>query len=150
MAETPVRWECVRRIIDLARDHEALRGVNIQPGWPGDEVGVECIYLDHIEGDLTVPVTKDETARVNYDDTFDLTWAVRIASDGKTRDGTMARLFEIVSALHDVIATQSQLDQLDGVVAARISHGREEADDVRGMGFFGFASIVVSVHSRLV
>jgi hypothetical protein len=149
MAETSNRWKCARRIIELARTHDDLQGVNVEPGWPGDEKGVELIYLDHIEGDLDVPVTRAENARVAYDDRFELHFAVRVVSDGLDRVGTMDRMFQMVAAFQDVIALESQLDNLDGVVAARMQHGREESYDVPAIGFFAHATVIVAVHSRL-
>lgn len=146
MAETTIRWQAIRRIVDLARERPELTDVNVSTVYPGDEAGAECIYVGDLTGPLTVPVTRAASARVTYDDRFDITWAIE--AWGADPDTTMARADQIIAAFQDVIATESQLDDLDGVVTARITDLNGPLGTDTRNGILAVAQIVVSVHAR--
>lgn len=146
MAETTIRWQAVTRIVELARERPELADVNVTPIYPGDEAGAECVYLGDLAGPLSVPVTRAQDARVTYDDKFDITWAIEVW--GTDADTTMARAAQIVAALQDVIATESQLDDLDGVVTARITDQNGPLGTDTRNGILAVAQVVVSVLAR--
>lgn len=151
MAETTIRWACVERILELAREHELLRGddTTVASIWPGDEAGVECIYLADLDGELTVPVSRDDQ-RVTYDDKFTITWAVELKANGRDPDELMARADVLLGALQDVIAMRSQLGKLDGVVSARLGEQNGPLGvEFRGVGLMVVARQLVNVHARL-
>lgn len=146
MAETTIRWQAIWRIVELARERPELADVNVSTIYPGDEAGAECVYIGDLTGPLTVPVTRAAGARVTYDDRFDITWAIEIW--GTDPDETMARADQVIAAFQDVIANESQLDDLDGVVSARITDQNGPLGTSARSGVLAVAQLVVSIHAR--
>jgi len=150
MADTTIRWTCVQRTLDLARERPELAGVTVTGVYPGDDRGTELVYVGDLTGDLNVPLTRSASQRVIYDDEFDITWVVEVRSNGLTADQVMARADEIIGVLQDVIANDAQLDTLDGVVSSRLT--RQEGPtgaEIRGAGVIAIAHLVQHIHSRL-
>lgn len=149
MPETTIRWQCATKIVELARVHESLIDVDVEATFPGDEVGPECIYLADLDGTLDVPVTRGP-ARVVYDDTFEMTWAVEVRANGRTRDETMTACDVLVAALQDVIANDAQLGALPGVISARLTRQNGPLGvEFKAVGLVAVAQVIVAVHSRL-
>lgn len=143
---TSIRWTCVKHLIDLLRDHALMAGVVVEPGWPGDQVGPETVWVADLDGQVNIPVMTG--GRKQRDDLFRIPFEIRIVGNVDL-DATFARLTEIVSAIEDVLADSPTLSELDGVVSAEVTEERFSIADVPATGRVGMAELVVSVHSRL-
>lgn len=146
MATTNVRWSVVNRLLTNLRSSPEMAGVLIEPGWPGDRVKPETIWVDFLGGPVSIPVMK--AGRKERDDNFDIPLEIRVANN-TSLDLTMARLTELVAAVEDILADDPSLDDLEGVIDAEITNERMTCAETRE-GHLGFAEVVVSVHSRLL
>lgn len=146
MATTSIDWTVAKAIVDTLRADTTLRGVSVEPGWPGDQGVVEqMIWLDDTESDTSIPVMTG--TRMARDDLFDLSWQIRVAGR-PTLDATRTRMAELVAAVENVLADSPTLSDLDGVVSAEITRRRSVAARTPS-GILGFAEVIVQVHSRL-
>ena len=144
---TNIRWAVCKHILDLLRPHANLVDVQIDPGYPGDDAGPDCIWIDGLDGDLEIPVSN--AGRKYRDDIFEIPFEIRVAGNGRTRDEVMERTTAISAAIEDILADDPGLDDFPGVIDAEITSEKATCGELRGTGFIGFAEVVVSVHSRL-
>lgn len=146
MAETSIDWTVAKAIADTLRADTTLRGVSVEPGWPGDQgIVAEMIWLDETDSQQTIPVMTG--TRMARDDIFDLRWQIRVAGR-PTLDATKTRLAELSAVLENTLADSPTLSDLDGVVSAEITRRRSVAARTPS-GILGFAERIVQVHSRL-
>lgn len=145
MAATGIRWVAVKRLVDLLRT-EAGPLVSVEPGWPGElAMRDEMIWIDEVRSTIDAPVMTG--GRIHRDDFFTVPVLVRVAG-ARSLDATMERLEELVACVENVVADESTLNDLDGVVSVEA----RSADVTCGRtpdAFLGFARCEVEVHSRL-
>lgn len=131
--------------ITLTIGQATLDGVQVEAGWPGDTLKSEAVWIDQLDGEVTIPVM---TAGRKYrDDRFTVPFEVRVAGKASL-DATMTRLAVIVAEIEDVLADDPGLDTLDGLISAEVSEERMTAGEIANTGWIGFAEIVVSCHAR--
>lgn len=143
MEPVSIRWQVVERILEILHDLPALDGVQIEPGFPGDAIQREAIWVNDLDGEITVPVSKNGT--VARDDIFKVPLEIRVVTAGYT--DTMRRLAEIIAAIEYHIASDVQLGTIDGVVSAHISGERQTAGQVKGAGVIGFGEVEITIHA---
>lgn len=122
-----------------------LDGVQVEPGWPGDTLKDEAVWVDELDGELVIPVMS--AGRKYRDDKFTVPFEIRVTGK-KDLDATMSRLSVIVAAIEDVLADDPGLDGLDGLIAAEVTAERMTAGEIANTGWVGFAEVVVSCHAR--
>lgn len=108
---TDHRTAVVLAVVDLLDDWADLAGVQVEAGWPGDNQRDEAVWVDEMDGTLTLPATGPAT--VLADDEFRIPIEVRVAQAGGLAR-TRARLGEIVAAVTDAIRSKPDLDDLAG------------------------------------
>lgn len=147
MASTSIRWTVTKHLVDALRNHQALSGVLVEPGWPGeDNLRPSTIYVDELRTEsLLIPVAS--AGRKNRDDKFAIPFMFRVVDAGSL-DDTMTRLTQLVAAVEDVLADSPTIDDMDGVVSAEVTDETMTAG-LRPDGYVGYGQLVVSVHSRL-
>ncbi|MBM3659477.1 MAG: hypothetical protein FJW95_08215 [Actinobacteria bacterium] len=124
---------------------EDLAGVQVEPGWPGDQLEAEAVWVDELDGEVTYPVMVG--GRKHRDDKFTIPFQIRVAGQSDL-DSTMTRLSEIVAAIEDVFADDPSADGFTGLIDAVISRERMTSGDLRGAGVIGFGEITVACHAR--
>lgn len=145
MATTNVRWTVVKHLIDTLRADPRLAGVRVEPGYPGDEAGAECVWVYGLDGDVEIPVMTG--GRKQRDDKFDIPLIIRVMNNADL-DPTFQRLTEIVGAIEDTLADDSSMAGVDGVLSAEIGHIGMSCGPTKQL-YAGVAEVTVSVHSRL-
>lgn len=146
-ATTSIRWEAATRVVALLRSEPLLAGVTIEPGWPGDRVPqAELIWLDEIDGTVAIPVMTG--GRKQRDDVFTLPLQMRVIGLG-TLDDTMARLATLVATVEDLLADDTSLADLEGVLSAEVTEERQTSA-MFPEGPAGFAEVVITVSTRLL
>lgn len=145
MPTTAIRWQCVQRYNELLQEHPQLVDVTVSPR-PGDDTGPEFIWVQNIEGEMSIPTSK--AGRLHRDDKFTITYWAQVAL-GDDLDTTMERTEELMGACGDVLADESQLDDLDGVLSAVLAAVNGPLIVETPAGFFGMAQLDVDVHTRL-
>jgi hypothetical protein len=121
--------------------------VTVEPGWPGDRVPqAELIWLDEIDGTVNIPVMTG--GRKPRDDIFNLPLQIRVIGYGTLTD-TMQRLTTIVATVEDLLADDTSLADLDGVLSAEVTEERQTSA-MFPEGPTGFAEVVVTVSTRLL
>lgn len=146
-ATTSIRWQTVERIVALLRSEPLLNGVTVEPGWPGDRCPTaELIWLDEIDGTVNIPVMTG--GRKQRDDVFTLPFQFRVIGYGTLSD-TMQRLTALVSTVEDLLADDTSLADLDGVLSAEVTEERQTSS-MFPEGPAGFAEVVVTVSTRLL
>lgn len=144
MASNTIRWSLTKAIIDLLRAQ--LPDMQIEPGYPGDTLAAEAIWVGILDGQVDIPVMT--AGRKDRDDQFDIPFEVTVRGLSDL-DSTMTRLSELVSVIEDVLADDPGLNNFDGVIDAQVTRERMTSADVQGAGRVGNAEVIVSVHSRL-
>lgn len=143
MAPSTIRWDVTKHLVDRIRDRHP--GLQVEPGWPGDRLEAEAVWVDELDGEVTIPVM---TAGRKYrDDKFTIPFEIRVAGKGDL-DDTMARLSEIVAGIEDDLADDPALGDFDGLISAEVSSERMTSGEIRNVGWIGFAEVVVSCHAR--
>lgn len=143
MEPISIRWVTVERVLEILRDLPALSGVQIEPGWPGDTIQSEAIWVDELDGQIDVPVSKN--GFVARDDVFKIPLEIRVVK--KSYMDAMRRTAEIIATIEYHVASDVQLGQLDGVVSARITGERQTAGQVKGAGVIAFGEVEITVHA---
>lgn len=90
-------------IIDALRASTDLVDVQIEPGFPGDNVRAEAIYAGELHTDVEYPTYRDAGGRRDRFQTLTIPLEIRVASR-HTLDAVNERTGEIVGAADDVIA----------------------------------------------
>lgn len=147
---TSIRWVLALRLIEQIRDAPELVDVRVEPGWPGERfVKPEMVWIDDIDGDVTIPLIK--AARKIRDDEFTVPLEIRV-TNRKDLDATMSRLFEIIAAIEDALADSITLGDgasaLPGLIACAITSIRTTAAGLPE-GHVGFGEVIVTAHTRL-
>jgi hypothetical protein len=146
-ATTSIRWIAAERVVSLLRSEPLLTGVTVEPGWPGDRVATaELIWLDEIDGSVNIPVMTG--GRKQRDDVFTLPLQIRVIGLG-TLDETMSRVTTLVATIEDLLADDTSLADLDGVLSAEVTEERQTSS-MFPEGPAGFAEVVVTVSTRLL
>lgn len=149
MTDPSIRWQCVLRIIDVLREAFDGADVNLSPSWPGDEAGIESVYLFDIGGPLDVPLTRGSEEALIYDDKFEMAWRIQVEPNGRTREEVGTRCEEIIATFIDAIAREAQLQKLTGVISARLTNqDGPSVFELRGTGAVALAELTIAVHSR--
>lgn len=146
-ATTSIRWQATNQLVTLLRSSPILSGVTVEPGWPGDRVpAAELIWLDEIDGQIAVPVMTG--GRKQRADTFTLSIQIRVIGLG-TLDETMSRLFELVAVVENLLADDTSLGNLDGVLSAELTNGRQtSATFPEGPAAYG--ELILTIETRLL
>jgi len=147
MATTNIRWSACQRIVSLLQSDATLMGVTVEPGWPGDRAPTaQLIWIDELDGTCEIPVMTG--GRKQRNDDFEIPLQIRVIGLG-TLDETMVRLTEILAVIENTLASDTSLDDLDGVLSAEITRERMTSA-MFPEGPVGFAEVVVSISTRLL
>lgn len=144
--------EVVNRIIELLEDDDRCNGVQIEPGWPGDEQRDESIWLDEFRPEnVSVPVMTPDPKTLDIEGL--LPFEVRVGN-GVTLQDTFDRTDELLNAVLDAIRNASTLTDLEIPGGLVVSAG--DRYEVQGptcgttpQGHVGFAEAAIYVHIRL-
>lgn len=143
MPDVGIRWEITKHLLDLVRDE--LVDVQVEPGWPGDQQKNESVWINDLDGEVTIPLAN--AGRKYRDDQFRVPFEVRV-SNRASLDDTAQRVQEIVNAIEDVLADDPTLADYPGLVSAEINSIRATCARTP-QGHIGFGEVVVSAHVRL-
>ena len=146
-ATTSVRWQATEQVCSLLRSAPALTGVTVEPGWPGDRVpAAQLIWFDEIDGPISVPVMTG--GRKQRADTFTLSMQIRVIGLA-TLDETMSRLFEIVAVVENLLADDTSLGNLNGVLSAELTNGRQTSA-MFPEGPTAYGELILTIETRLL
>jgi hypothetical protein len=149
MATTSIRWEACKKIVQLIGEDPliASTSVSVQPGWPGDRiVQKELIWIDEITGDTNIPVMTG--GRKQREDDFEITLNFRITGLYDI-SATMDRTFVLIGIVEDILANDTTLGALDGVLSAEITSERMSSA-MFPEGPVAFAELKIQISSRLL
>ena len=108
---TDHRSAVVLAVTDLLAASPDLARVQVAAGWPAEDQAAEAVWVDEMDGTLTLPATGPAT--VLADDEFRVPLEVRVSQAGDLA-ATRARLGELVAAVTDAIRAHPDLDDLTG------------------------------------
>lgn len=145
MATAMNREAVVLALVAALRLRPSLAGVQIESGWPGDEITAEAIWVGDIEGDFEYPTMTP--ARSERDDRFGLPLAFQVANND-TLDATRARLGVLMADVESFLADHAALAAVDGGVSAEPSRAGSSVGRTRD-GAIGRGGLMVAVHARL-
>lgn len=131
--------------ITITIGQATMADVQVEPGWPGDQLAAQSVWIDELNGEITIPNMK--SGRKQRDDMFTVPFQVRVAGLSDL-DSTMERLSEIVASIEDVFADDPGLDELDGLIDAVVASERMTSGEIAGTGWIGFGEVVISCHAR--
>lgn len=143
-ASTNVRLESARWVV--ARLRPRLPHAQVEPGWPGDNMGRDVIWVDEVEGDLTMPVMT--AGRRHRDDHFTIPLELRTVRT--TLDDAADALSELFAGVEDVLADAHTLDDnVPGILSAEVSGERSLCARTPTDGARGFGRLELALHARL-
>lgn len=145
MTTTNIRWDITLRLVELLRETPALAGVQVEPGWPGDQLAAESIWVGNLDGELSVPVMN--AGRAFRDDRWSIPLQIGV-SNRDNLDDTATRLSQLIDAVDGVIADDQTLGDVDGLISADAGAVRSTVARTP-QGHLGVAEFVVSCHARL-
>ena len=151
MADQPIWEDVVDHLVDALGGFEGLAQVQVVEGLPGDlkVVGNELIAVDdEITSETSMPVAVGGAKP--YDDVFEVLLRIRVRGRiGDTaRADTKNRLAEIHAAIHELLAGDPTLGNLDGVLSASIVRRRRLVTSTPD-GPLGYGEVYLSIHSRI-
>lgn len=145
-----IRYVTRVALVDALRDDDVFTGVQVEFGWPGDEVQSESVWLRRSEGSLTIPVFMgpDTTAYpVTYDDEFTLSLGVMAGSPGQSAQEAEERGAVLYGGVERVLRT-SPLLAVPSLVHAALSHLVNETLPTKE-GFAHFIDIEIACKARI-
>lgn len=145
MATEMNREDVILAVTAALRLVPALAGVQIEDGWPGDEVAGEAIWVGDVEGDIEHPTMSAD--RSERDDKFDLPLAFLVANNATLTD-TRRRLGALVATVESFLADHDALGSVVPLVSAEASQSGSSVGRTRE-GAVGRAGLMVAVHCRL-
>lgn len=148
MATNSVRGPFKTKLIALLQGKEAVNGVQISYGFPGDKLEQDAVYTATCIG--RVEITLMQGGRKQRDDNFDLTVVVLTGQHGLTPEQGEARAAVLLSAIEDVFADDPTLGLSGdgGVVAAEISSIDGPNTTLTREGAVSHFIVTISVHAR--
>lgn len=147
MPTSSIRSTVVQAVADLIAADGGMFGVGVSLSYPGDEITVDAIWLDGIEGSSEVPTSK--AGRLHRDDVFSATWEIRTTDHGDAFSA-MSRVEVLAASIDGVLADDSTLGGIDGVVWATYGGMTRGPLPVQTpTGFIGFGEFTVECHTRL-
>lgn len=142
-ATNTIRWDVTKHLIAIIRTK--FNDLQVEAGFPGDRMEAESVWVDELDGEITIPVMK--SGRKHRDDEFTIPFEIRVAGRSDL-DSTMERISEIIAGIEDVLADDPGLDDFDGLIDAVIDSERMTSGEIRNAGWIGFGEVVVSCHAR--
>lgn len=147
MATTNIRSAFSDALVTALKAHASLSGVQVEPGWPGDELEGEAVWLDEITGDMAFPLLK--AGRKPRNDVFTVPVELQAGNAAQTLSEARNRCGVFLAALEDVLANDPTLSSLDGVLWTEPGTVRGPFPIRTKQGAVGFCRAEIVVHSRL-
>lgn len=142
-------WEVVEHLIDIIDGDPRTAGVVVEPGWPGDAIGPETIYVDSIDTESNIPVMTG--GRQHYDVVISTPLLFRVTGRVTLR-ATMARVDELIATVLDVLQDDAGLDG-DGGAPSTVIDAVVDTSSMTSArtpeGCIGFGRVIVTVHTRI-
>lgn len=146
-ATTSIRWKAAEQLVALLRSSPLLTGVTVSPGWPGDRVpAAQLIWIDELSGPVNIPVMTG--GRKQRADEFTVSVQMRVLGLG-TLDETMSRLFELVGVVENLLADDTSLADLDGVLSAELTDARQTSA-MFPEGPAAYGELILTIETRLL
>lgn len=144
MASTDIRYDVRAKLVAAIRN--ALNGVQVELGWPGDRLELESIWLGESDGNCTIPTMK--AGYKTMDDEFTVPVEIQAGKAGQTLDEAEARSQVLVAAVETILLTDPSIGSLDGVISAVITRKRGPVTVRTKQGAVTFVQLELSVHGR--
>lgn len=137
----------MQAVVDLAATVAGMHNVGVTLSYPGDEIGIDAIWLARIDGASDVPTSK--AGRLQRDDIYTLTWEIRTTDHGDAA-AAMLRVEALAAVVDGMLADDSTLGGLDGLLWA--TYGGMDRGPLpvqTPTGFIGFGEFTIAAHARL-
>jgi len=141
-ATNSIRWAILEQVIRLVG--RKIGGVQVAPGWPGDEAEADMVWAGEIDGEVSISLMS--TGRKYRDDLFTIDWHFR--SIGTDLGAATTKIDEMVGAFEDVFADDPTLGDFAGLLVAEFSQGPSDRSEVKSTGWVVFAMGTASFHAR--
>lgn len=142
-----IAWQCTEYLLDLLSWCPALADVKIEPGWPGDDVAPQMLWVSDIDAnDLDHPVMTG--GRIPANENFEVRLQVGVF-DQLTNAATQARLGEILGAIDSTLREAPNLGAaIAGVKSALVTSKQRTVANTPD-GPQGYAEVVVRFETRI-
>lgn len=146
MAVGSVRAAFKDRVVSLVKAQEAVNGVQVEHGYPGDRTERDVVYTATCTGH--VDITLMQGGRKTRNDTFDLVIVIVTGKHGLDPVESEARVTTYLSAVEDVFANDLTLGGLDGLIDCQISSIEGPNTTMSGEGAVSYFYVTVTAHAR--
>ena len=140
-----ILWDVIAAL--LVKFVDALPGVQVIPGWPGDTAKNECVWISDMSStERTVPGFVGDT-RVMVDETYDVVFEIEVRGRAQL-NATQRRLSQIVGAMDAAVREDPRLGDFPGLIECLFTQIRRKAG-IGDTGHEGVAQMTLEVHTRL-
>jgi hypothetical protein len=149
MAST-VRWDVVEAVVEGLKAHPDLQGVQVEPGYPGETMGLEVVMVADVTGNLDIPILS--AGRKTLDDHFTVPVICGVRTE---REGGLVyagrRCSELAGAVLDWFqANGAVIEEVPEVMSIGdtvdlSTIGPARSDD----GFRILSTVTLHVHARI-
>lgn len=141
-----VLWSIVDELV--TRFEDALPGVQILGGWPGDTLEAQSVWCSSMDAvERSVPGFVGDT-RVLMDETFNVVWEVEVHGLATMAD-TQARMSEIIGALDSTVREDPRLGEFPGLIECLFTTPYRRTAGLSTEGHQGYAQLNLEVRTRL-
>ena len=156
MSSTSLRYTARARIVSLLRTATATARfdggqLQVELGWPGDQIEAEAIWLESSDGTMTIPVFRGPASVGNpiaRDDEFSVPVQIKAAAANQTLDEAEARAIALFAYLETSFATNPTQDGITGLLKASIGEVNGPATGRLSTGCASFIRAVVNFKIR--
>lgn len=146
MTQIMNREDVIVRVVAELRLRPGLAGVEVDAGWPGDELREQHVWVGDVEGDIGQPTA--QAGRLQRDDEFELPLAFHVAIR-EGLDATRARLGALMAEVESWFADPALVaGVVPGVLDVRVTRVGSTAVRARE-GAVAKGGVMVAVHTRL-
>lgn len=149
MPLAPIRVACKKRLVQLLEAAPELVDWQVVYSWADHEPERDHIRVGLVptSGESNVPTMK--AGRKFRDDRFGISLYVLASAPGRSFEEAEERVEEALAAIDSVLADNSRLGGLDGVLMATLGDFDGPDSDGTEQGALGYGRCVVQIHSRL-
>jgi hypothetical protein len=149
MPLAPIRVACKKQLVQLLQAAPTLVDWQVVYSWAshGPDRDHIRVGLAPTSGESNVPTMK--AGRKYRDDRFGISLYVLASAPGRSFEEAEERVEEALGAIDSVLADNSRLGALDGVLMATLGDCDGPDSDGTEQGALGYGRCVIDIHARL-
>jgi hypothetical protein len=105
-------------LIALTAAIDAVVPCDVSLGWPGDDLGYECVWVAGCEGEYSIPTMKH--GRKDRDESYEVKCFVDVVIDAGTQEEALVKAYDYFDVIEGLLADDPSLNgEVEAAVAGR-------------------------------